>query len=80
MFLIRRMLRIQWKTKAANEIILIEAVGKRTLVNDIGKKKETLFGHVMRRRALEHLAITGHINGRRSRGRQRIKIMDDLRI
>ncbi|GFO20431.1 hypothetical protein PoB_004693600 [Plakobranchus ocellatus] len=40
---------------------------------------ETPFlGHVMRREKLEHLVTTGKFEGKRSRGRQREKIMDEL--
>ncbi|GFO19175.1 hypothetical protein PoB_004568000 [Plakobranchus ocellatus] len=35
-------------------------------------------GHVMRRGKLEHLVTTGNFEGKRSRGRQREKIMDGL--
>ncbi|GFO15375.1 hypothetical protein PoB_004188000 [Plakobranchus ocellatus] len=36
----------------------------------------TFLGHVMRRGKLEHLVTTGKFEGKRSRGRQREKIMD----
>ncbi|GFO25338.1 hypothetical protein PoB_005184300 [Plakobranchus ocellatus] len=38
----------------------------------------TFLGHVMRRGKLEHLVTTGKFEGKRSRGRQREKIMDGL--
>ena len=36
------------------------------------------FGHVMRKRQLEHLAITGRIEGSRARGRQRQTYLDAM--
>ena len=36
-------------------------------------------GHEMRREALENLALTGRIEGRRSRGRQREKFIDGIK-
>ncbi|GFO23965.1 ecdysteroid udp-glucosyltransferase [Plakobranchus ocellatus] len=39
---------------------------------------KTFLGHVMRRGKLEHLVTTGKVEGKRSRGRQREKIMDGL--
>ncbi|GFO36705.1 hypothetical protein PoB_006321000 [Plakobranchus ocellatus] len=39
---------------------------------------KTFLGHVMRRGKLEHLVTTGKLEGKRSRGRQREKIMDGL--
>ncbi|GFN96374.1 hypothetical protein PoB_002288000 [Plakobranchus ocellatus] len=38
----------------------------------------TFLGHVMRRGNLEHLVTTGNFEGKRSKGRQREKIMDGL--
>ncbi|GFO29708.1 hypothetical protein PoB_005621300 [Plakobranchus ocellatus] len=38
----------------------------------------TFLGHVMRREKLEHLVTTGKFERKRSRGRQREKIMDGL--
>jgi len=34
--------------------------------------------HVMRRHGLENLAVTGQVDGRRGRGRQRLKYLDSL--
>ncbi|GFO25314.1 hypothetical protein PoB_005181900 [Plakobranchus ocellatus] len=44
----------------------------------IRKRQATFLGHVMRREKLEHLVTTGKFEGKRSRGRQREKIMDGL--
>ncbi len=35
-------------------------------------------GHVIRREKIEHLCLTGMIEGRRSRGRQRKKFLDSI--
>ena len=63
------MIRIPLTSKTTNETVVKEAIAKRTLANDIRKRKGKFFGHFMRRRGLEHLAITGKINGQRSRRR-----------
>ncbi|GFN76803.1 hypothetical protein PoB_000330900 [Plakobranchus ocellatus] len=47
-------------------------------VKTIRKRQATFLGHVMRRGKLEHLVTTGKFEGKRSRGRQREKIMDGL--
>ncbi|GFN77568.1 craniofacial development protein 2-like protein [Plakobranchus ocellatus] len=44
----------------------------------IRKRQATFLGHVMRKGKLEHLVTTGKFEGKRSRGRQREKIMDGL--
>ncbi|GFO45100.1 hypothetical protein PoB_007160500 [Plakobranchus ocellatus] len=77
MWFLRRMLRIPWTAKKTNERVLNEA-NKRTLVRTIRKSQATFLGHVMRRGKLEHLVTTGKFEGKRSRGRQREKIMDRL--
>ena len=35
-------------------------------------------GHVMRRHCFENLAVTGKVDGRRGRGRHRLKYLDSL--
>ncbi|GFN81927.1 hypothetical protein PoB_000843300 [Plakobranchus ocellatus] len=51
---------------------------RRSLVRTIRKRQATFLGHVMRRGKLEHLVTTGKLEGKRSRGRQKEKIMDGL--
>ncbi|GFN99437.1 UDP-glucuronosyltransferase 2a1-like [Plakobranchus ocellatus] len=51
---------------------------RRSLVRTIRKRQATFLGHVMRRGKLEHLVTTGKFEGKRSRGRQREKIMDGM--
>ena len=44
-----------------------------------GKRRQAEFlGHVMRKGKLEHLLTTGKVEGKRSRGRQRIKKEDGI--
>ncbi|GFN74974.1 UDP-glucuronosyltransferase 2a1-like [Plakobranchus ocellatus] len=78
MWFLRRMLRIPWTAKKTNERVLNEANKRRSMVRTIRKRQATFLGHVMRRGKLEHLVTTGEFEGKRSRGRQREKIMDGL--
>ncbi|GFO06435.1 endonuclease-reverse transcriptase [Plakobranchus ocellatus] len=81
MWFLRRMLRIPWTAKKTNERVLNEANKRRSMVRTIiiiRKRQATFLGHVMRRGKLEHLVTTGKFEGKRSRGRQREKIMDRL--
>ncbi|GFN88941.1 endonuclease-reverse transcriptase [Plakobranchus ocellatus] len=78
MWFLRRMLRIPWTAKKTNERGLKEANKRRSLVRTIRKLQANFLGHVMRRGELEHLVTTGKFEGKRSRGRQREKIMDGL--
>jgi len=38
----------------------------------------TFLGRIMRRHGLENLVVTGKIEGRRAKGRQRLKYLDSL--
>ena len=46
--------------------------------SNIKRRQPEFLGHVMRKGKLEHLLTTGKIEGKRSRGRQRIKIQDGI--
>ncbi|GFO43739.1 hypothetical protein PoB_007024400 [Plakobranchus ocellatus] len=74
----RRMLWIPLTAKKTNERVLNEANKRRSLVRTIRKRQATILSHVMRRGKLEHLVTTGKFEGKRSRGKQREKIMDRL--
>ena len=45
---------------------------KHYLLRTIRKRQLEFLGHVMRKEELENLSVTGKINGKRSRGRQRL--------
>ena len=64
----RRMLRISWTDRITNEEVLGRVNQQRTLLRVIRKRQMEFLGHVIRREK-----ITGMIEGRRSRGRQRKK-------
>ena len=78
MWFLRRMLRIPWTARKSNKEILQDARERRTLINKIRKRQAIFFGHVMRRENMEHLITTGKIQDKRSPGRQRTKMLDDL--
>jgi len=60
-------------------IIIIErTVVERTLVKTIRQRQLAFLGHVLRTRGLKNLVETGRIEGRRARGRQRLKYLDSL--
>ena len=75
----RRILRIPWTAKKTNEMVLKEAETNRSLMQKIRKQQATFFGHVMRREGLEHFFTTGKLDRKRSKGRQRKKMLDSLK-
>ena len=78
MWFLRRMLRVSWTEKRTNLEILNTASSTRKLMNNIKRRQAEFLGHVMRKGKLEHLLTTGKIEGKTSRGRQRIKIQDGI--
>ena len=78
MWFLRRMLRVSWTEKRTNLEILNTAGSTRKLISNIKRRQAEFLGHVMRKGKLEHLLTTGKIEGKRSRGRQRIKIQDGM--
>ena len=52
----------------------------RSFAKEARKRQAVFFGHVMRRKELEHLVTTGKIDEKRSRGRQREKILDSMTV
>ena len=61
-----------------NVEVMEEAGLTRSLVNKIRKQQATFIGHILRRKGLEHLVITGKMERRRGRGRQREQMIDSL--
>ena len=73
---LRRMLRIPWTEKRRNVDIMEEIGYRRRLLRKINIRKAKFFGHVMRRGGMESLVTTGRFEGKRARGKQRMKILD----
>ena len=78
MWFIRRMLRISWTEKKTNVNVLREGNVQRSLLKTIRKRQTEFLGHVCRRRGLEFLSLTGKVEGKRDRGKQRITFLDSL--
>ncbi|MCH9665805.1 MAG: hypothetical protein K0U41_08180 [Gammaproteobacteria bacterium] len=78
MWFYRRMLRISWTDHATNEEVLRRAGTKRKLINKIRKRQLQFLGHIMRKGKLENLSLTGKIEGKRSRGRQRLTFLKSV--
>ena len=72
------MLRISWAEKKTNVNVLREGNVQRSLLKTIRKRQMEFLGHVCRRRGLEFLSLTGKVEGKRDRGKQRITFLDSL--
>ena len=70
----RRLLRVPWTTRRPNQFILKEISPEYSLEGLILKLKLQYFGHMMQRTdSLEKTLTLGKIEGRRRRGRQRMR-------
>ena len=75
----RRFLRVPWTARRANQSILKEISPGCSLVGLMWKLKPQYFGHLMwRADSFEKTLILGKIEGRRRRGRQRMRWLDGI--
>ena len=75
----RRLLRVPWTTRRSNQSILKEINPEYSLEGLMLKLKLQYFGHLMRRTdSFEKTLMLGNIEGRRRRGRQRMRWLDDI--
>ena len=75
----RRLLRVPWTARRSNQSILKEISPGYSLEGLMLKLKLQYFGHLMRRTdSLEKTLILGKIEGRRRRGRQRMRWLDGI--
>ena len=74
----RRLLRVPWTVRRSNQSILKE-ISRGCSLEGLILLKLQYFGHLMRRAdSLEKTLMLGKIEGRRRRGRQRIRRLDGI--
>ena len=75
----RRLLRVPWTARRSNQSILKEISPECSLEGMMLKLKLQYFGHLMQRvDSLEKTRMLGGIEGRRKRGRQRMRWLDGI--
>ena len=75
----RRLLRVPWTTRRSNQSILKEISPGCSLEGLMLKLKLQYFGHLMQTvDLLEKILLLGWIEGRRRRGRQRMRWLDGI--
>ena len=57
----------------------IDANVKRKLLQTVKNRKMTFLGHVMRKKGIEKLSLTGSEEGKRKRGRQRMTYLSYIK-
>ena len=76
----RRILKLSWPHKVSNKDVLIRAKSRRILIETMRKKQLEILGHLWRKKGLEHQLLTGKIEGKRDRGRQKTTYKDILKL
>ena len=75
----RRLLRVPWTARRSNQSILKEISPEYSLEGLMLKLKSQYFGHLIRRAdSFEKTLMLGKIEGRRRRGQQRMRWLDDI--
>ena len=75
----RRLFRVPWTARRSNQSILKEISPGISLEGMMLKLKLQYFGHLMRRvDSLEKTLMLGRIEGKRRRGRERMKWLDGI--
>ena len=75
----RRLLRVPWTARRSNQSVLKEISPEYSLEGLMLKLKLQYFGHLMQRTdSLENTLMLGKVEGRRRRGQQRMKWLDDI--
>ena len=72
-------MRVPWTAKRSNQLIVKEISSEYSLEGLMLKLKLQYFGHLMQRTdSLEKTLMLGKIEGRRRRGRQRMRWLDGI--
>ena len=72
-------MRVSWTARRSNQSILKEISPEYSLEGLMLKLKLQYFGHLMRRTdSFEKTLMLGKIEGRRRRGRQRMRLLDGI--
>ena len=75
----RRLLRVPWTVRRSHQSILKEVSPEYSLEGLMLKLKLQYFGHLLQRTdSLEKTLMLGRIEGRRRRGRQRMRWLDGI--
>ena len=75
----RRLLRVPWTARRSNQSVLKEISPQYSLEGLMLKLKLQCFGHLMRKtESFKKTLMLGKIEGRRTRGRQRMRWLDGI--
>ena len=70
--------KISYTERVTNEEVLRRVVEERQLLNLIRNRKKNWIGHILRGDGIVKEVIEGRMEGKRSRGRPRAGMLDDM--
>src|SRR6476469_8555561 len=70
--------KVSWMDKRTNEQVRSYMNEKRSLINTIWNRKKNWIGHVVKGDGLMKLVLEGRMEGKRLRGRPRMRMIDDV--
>ena len=76
MWLWRRIERISWRDHISNEEVLRRVGEKRAMIHTIRERQRRWIGHTLRGDSMLRTIIEGKMDGKRTRGRPRQKLLD----
>ena len=71
--------KIKWSKKVTNEQVVDRIREKRTLLNNVLRRKANLIGDILRKNCLLLDAIKGQLTEVKGVGRRRTQLLNDLR-
>ena len=78
MWVWRLLVKVKWTDKKTNAEVLNRVKEKKSLLAEIRRRKRRWIGHILRHENMLHTVLEGRTNGKRPRGRKRIKMVDDI--
>ena len=74
-----RMLKVPWTARNSNSEVMETAYYGRKMIATIKGRQCKFLRHVIRKGEVGNLVISGKIQGRKSRGRQRAKLLENFK-
>jgi hypothetical protein len=72
----RRIDKISWRNHVRNEEVLRRVVEKRLMIHTIRERQRRWIGHTLRGDSILRIVMEWKLEGKRTRGRPRRKLMD----
>ncbi|KAG1674114.1 RNA-directed DNA polymerase from mobile element jockey [Nymphon striatum] len=79
MWIYRRIGKVSWTERKTNEYVLRMLGIKKQLLNIVKERKLKYYGHIKRHQTVQRTTLEGKVEGKRSRGKQRLKGEDNIK-